>query len=191
MTTKTKGNLIIISGPSGVGKGTICEQLLKELDNISISVSATTRQPRSIDVDGVTYYFKTREEFEKMIENNEFLEWAQYGKNYYGTPLKPVMDKLNQGIDVLLEIEVQGALKVMENYPDGIYIFIAPPDIETLHQRLTGRGTETPEEIAKRVAAADAELAQKDKYTYIVINDVLENTVQSVKNIISSRSVTL
>ena len=189
MTKKNKGNLIIISGPSGVGKGTICEQLLKDTDSISLSVSATTRQPRPIDVDGVTYFFKTTDEFKSMIDRGEFLEWAQYGKNYYGTPLKPVTDKLNQGIDVLLEIEVQGALQVMENYPDGIYIFIAPPDVETLHKRLTGRGTETPEEIEKRISAADNELAMQNKYTYVVINDVLEDAVQSVKDIISSRSV--
>lgn len=189
METIKKGKLIIISGPSGVGKGTICEQLLKDCKDIELSISATTRKPRSTDVHGVTYYFKSKEEFEEMVKNNQFLEWAKYGENCYGTPLKPVTDKLNQGINVLLEIDVQGALQVMENYPDGIYIFIAPPDIETLHKRLAGRGTETIDEINKRIAAADSELALKDKYDYIVINDILEDAVETVKNIIQTRSV--
>ena len=189
METIKKGKLIILSGPSGVGKGTICEQLLKDCKDIELSISATTRKPRSTDVHGVTYYFKSKDEFEEMVKNNEFLEWAKYGENCYGTPLKPVIDKLNQGINVLLEIDVQGALQVMGNYPDGIYIFIAPPDMEALHKRLAGRGTESIDEIKKRIAAADSELALKDKYDYIVINDILEDAVETVKNIIQTRSV--
>ncbi|MBE5039783.1 guanylate kinase [Ructibacterium gallinarum] len=186
---KTKGKLIVISGPSGVGKGTICEILLRQCPNLILSVSATTRKPRTVDKEGVTYYFKTNQEFQAMIDNHQFLEWAVYNGNYYGTPLLPVQEKLNAGKNVLLEIDVQGALHVKDNFPEGIYIFIAPPDKETLHERLTGRGTESPEEISRRIAAADQELAQQSKYDYVVINDVLENAVQTVKDIIETRSV--
>ncbi len=188
-----KGTLFVISGPSGVGKGTICQEILKEKDalSLSLSVSATTRKPRSIDQEGVTYYFKTREEFESMIEGGEFLEWALYNENYYGTPLKPVQEKLESGQNVVLEIEVQGALQVKKNFPAGVCIFIAPPDIETLRTRLRGRETETEQEIAKRIAVAEWEMQQQEKYDYVVINDVLEDAVQSVKDIIQARSVVL
>ena len=184
---RTKGRLIVISGPSGVGKGTVCDILLKTCKSLSLSVSATTRTPRNTDIEGTTYYFKTKEQFETMIEQGEFLEWAQYNGNYYGTPLAPVYEKLDSGIDVLLEIDVQGALNVKKICPDGIYIFIAPPDIETLHKRLMNRGTESPEEIKRRIAAADAELAQQTLYDYVVINDILDDTVNEIKNIINSK----
>lgn len=186
---KTKGKLIVISGPSGVGKGTICEILLRQCPDLTLSVSATTRKPRTVDQEGITYYFKTTQEFQAMINNHQFLEWAVYNGNYYGTPLQPVQEKLNDGKNVLLEIDVQGALHVKENFPEGIYIFIAPPDKETLHARLTGRGTESPEEIDRRVAAADQELAQQNKYDFVVINDELETAVQTIKDIIETRSV--
>lgn len=188
---KNKGILIVISGPSGVGKGTVCELLLQECPDLTLSVSATTRKPRCLDQEGVTYYFKTRDEFESMIKQGQFLEWAMYNGNYYGTPLGPVQEKLDAGLNVLLEIDVQGALTVKEHFPDGMYIFISPPDKETLHNRLTGRGTEAPEDIARRIAAADAELAQQNEYDYVVINDVLETTVASIKDIIQTRSVVL
>ncbi len=188
-----KGTLFVISGPSGVGKGTVCEEVFKDKDalSLSLSVSATTRNPRPIDQEGVTYFFKTREEFESMIEAGAFLEWATYNGNYYGTPLAPVEETLNKGINVILEIEVQGALKVKENLPSAVSIFIAPPDLHTLHSRLKGRATETEEEISRRIAAAEWELKQQSHYDYVIINDVLENAVQSVKDIIQARSVVL
>ena len=188
-----KGTLFVISGPSGVGKGTVCEEVFKDKDalSLSFSISATTRKPRPIDQEGGTYFFKTREEFESMIENGAFLEWAVYNENYYGTPLAPVEEKLNAGINVILEIEVQGALQVKKNFPSGVLIFIAPPDLETLYRRLQGRATESEEEISRRVAAAEWEMAQQSNYDYVIINDVLEDTVQSVKDIIQARSVVL
>lgn len=182
-----KGRLIVISGPSGVGKGTLVKRLLRECDRLKLSVSATTRKPRSEDTEGVTYFFKTKDEFRSMIENSAFMEWAIYNDNYYGTPIAPVREKLAEGYDVLLEIDVQGAMKVMERCPDGIYIFIAPPSVETLRERLTGRGSESPEQIDKRVAAAESELELKDRYTYVVVNNVLDDAVRDVKNIIERK----
>ena len=179
-----KGQLIVISGPSGVGKGTIVKRLLSECENICLSVSATTREPRAEDTEGVTYFFKTKDEFLSMIENKCFLEWASYNGNYYGTPIAPVEEKLSQGCDVILEIDVQGAMNVMESYKGAMFIFIAPPDFETLKNRLEGRGSESQEQIANRVAAARAELEMQHKYDYVVINNVLDDAVDTVKNII-------
>lgn len=184
-----KGKLIVISGPSGVGKGTVIRKILSECDNIRLSVSATTREPREEDTEGVTYYFKTKNEFRDMIDNGEFLEWATYNENYYGTPIKPVEKQREDGIDVLLEIDVQGALNVMEKCPDGIYIFIAPPSREVLKERLCGRGSESPEEIEKRVAAAVAELEVQGRYDYIVVNNVLDDAVREVKDIIEGKDL--
>lgn len=183
---KTKANLIIISGPSGVGKGTVCDALLCKYSGIALSISATTRKPRSSDTDGVNYYFKSEDEFKQMIENDEFLEWAVYNGNYYGTPLAPVLTQLGGGTDVLLEIDVQGALNVMKKYPDGIFIFIAPPTVGDLRKRLTGRGTESDDEINRRIAAAESELNQKDKYDYIVINRVVDEAVDEIIEIIEN-----
>lgn len=185
--TATKANLVVVSGPSGVGKGTICKALLEKAPSLSLSVSATTRKPRATDIEGVTYYFKSKEEFKQMIENDQLLEWAVYNQNYYGTPLAPVLEKLANGIDVLLEIDVQGALDVMKKYPDGIFIFISPPSREDLRERLHGRGTETEEEIERRISAAEQELNQKDQYDFIVVNRVVDEAVAEILHIIQSR----
>ena len=182
----TNANLIVISGPSGVGKGTICTALREKNKEIALSISATTRKPRTTDVDGVTYFFKSEDEFKEMIENDQFLEWAVYNGQYYGTPLAPVLEQLKNGTDVLLEIDVQGALHVMEKYPEGIFIFIVPPTTAALRERLIGRGTETDEEINRRIAAAEEELNQKDKYEYIVINHVVDDAVDEILHIIQN-----
>ncbi len=181
------GLLIVVSGPSGVGKGTVLKKLMQDNPSIVPSVSATTREPRPEDKEGVTYFFKTPEQFKKMIENGEFMEWAVFSENYYGTPLRYVNNNLNQGKDVLLEIDVQGALNLMERYPDAVYIFIAPESIEVLRERLTKRNTETPEEIEKRISAADWELSKKDCYDHVVINRVVDDTANEILNILNQR----
>ncbi len=184
---KNRGILYVISGPSGVGKGTVCRQLVEKRNNLSVSVSATTRKPRTEDKEGITYFFKTEEQFKQMIQQDKFLEWAVYNGNYYGTPVDAVNEKLEKGEDIILEIEVQGALKVMEKCKDAVSIFIAPPDEETLYARLRCRGTETEEEIKKRVNAAKAELMQKEKYDYIVVNDILKNAVCEIESIMKNQ----
>ncbi len=184
---KNKGTLYILSGPSGVGKGTICRQLVANRSDLSVSVSATTRAPRTEDTDGVTYFFKTKDEFERMIDDDKFLEWAVYNGNYYGTPVDAVNERLNKGEDVILEIEVQGALKVMEKCPDAVSIFIAPPDEDALFLRLKNRGSETDEQIKNRLSAAKDELSKKDKYDFIVVNDDLSVAVCEIENIMKNQ----
>ncbi len=184
-----KGRLIVISGPSGVGKGTIVKKVLSDADSVRLSVSATTRHPREEDTEGVTYFFKSEDEFRSMIDDEQFLEWAIYNGNYYGTPIEPVERQLEEGKDVLLEIDVQGAVNIMEKRRDGIYIFVAPPDVDTLKQRLTGRGSETAEQIEKRVAAAEAELLMKDRYDYVVVNDIFDDAVKEIMEIIERKDV--
>ena len=188
---KNKGNLFVISGPSGVGKGTACRRLVENNKNVSVSVSATTRKPRIEDAEGVTYFFKTEDEFKKMIDDGKFLEWAVYNGNYYGTPLEAIEEKLALGQDIILEIEVQGALKVMEKKPDAVSIFIVPPDTNALYERLRGRGTESVEEIERRVKASEWELAQKDKYKHIVVNDDLDTAVATIENIMKNERETI
>ncbi len=181
-----RGKLFVISGPSGVGKGTVCKRLVSDCDRVSISVSVTTRKPRTEDKEGVTYYFRSVTEFEEMIEKGEFLEWAKYNGNYYGTPKFAVEEKLSKGQDVILEIETQGALKVMTENPEVVSVFIEPPSIEELNRRLFTRGTEDQKEINERIDAAKWELLQKEKYDYVVLNDDLEATIEIIKNIMKN-----
>jgi len=182
----SKGNLFIVSGPSGTGKGTICNELLK-YDDIFLSVSVTTRNKRNDEVDGVTYFYDTVDGFKKRIDNGMMLEWAQYGDNYYGTPKDVVEAKLAAGINVILEIEVQGALKVKAQMPEAVMIFVVPPSMEELYSRLVNRGREEKSEIAKRIAIANGELLKASVYNYIVINDKLEESVNEVRQIIDDR----
>lgn len=179
-----KGNLIVISGPSGAGKGTICKALLEREDNLYISVSATTRSPREGEVDGVNYHFLTQEEFKKKVDNNEFLEWAEVHGNYYGTPKFNVEEMINEGKNIILEIDVQGALNVKKNCEDGVFIFILPPSMEELKRRIIARGSETPESLIKRFKTAYEEINYISKYNYAVVNDDLEEAVKKVQNIL-------
>lgn len=178
-----KGLLFVLSGPSGVGKGTVCAALRNGNANVVYSVSATSRAPRIGEEDGVNYFFKTRAEFEEMIAKDEFLEWALYVNNYYGTPRKFVTDTLEKGKDVILEIEVQGALQVKERYPHGIFIFLAPPDMEELHHRIRNRGTENDEVIANRMKKAKEELDLMANYDYVVVNDEVPSAVERIEAI--------
>lgn len=183
----SKGVLTIVSGFSGAGKGTVMKGLLANYDNYALSISATTRRPREGEQDGREYFFKTREEFEQMIAEGAFIEYAQYVENYYGTPKAYVEEQLANGKDVLLEIEIQGALQVKKLRPDALLIFITPPSAEILEQRLTGRGTETPEVIAMRMNRAVEEAAYIDAYDYIIINDQLEDCIEKTHRLIQSQ----
>jgi guanylate kinase len=177
--------LVVISGPSGVGKGTIVGKLMQADKNISLSISCTTRAPREGEKDGVNYFFITREKFLSMIEEGGFLEYSNHFENYYGTPRYFVEEKLKSG-DVILEIEVDGALNVKAQYPDAILIMIAPPDRNTLYERLRGRGTEGEDVISRRMDRADYELSKSDKYDYIVVNDKLDQAVSKILQIIEN-----
>ncbi len=180
-----KGLLVVISGPSGAGKGTICQALLEKTP-LAYSVSATTRKPRAGEVDGESYYFLSVEAFEKMIEKDELLEWAKVYDNYYGTPLKKVEEKLTAGEDILLEIDTQGAMKVREKFPEGVYIFILPPSLAELERRIRGRDTETEEVLQKRLAAAIDEIEAGKCYKYVVTNDEVDGAVDSVCAILAA-----
>ena len=180
-----KGLLVVISGPSGAGKGTICQALL-EKTTLAYSVSATTRKPRAGEVDGESYYFLSVEAFEEMIEKDELLEWAKVYDNYYGTPLKKVEEKLTAGEDILLEIDTQGAMKVREKFPEGVYIFILPPSLAELERRIRGRDTETEEVLQKRLAAAIDEIEAGKCYKYVVTNDEVDGAVDSVCAILAA-----
>jgi len=183
---KRKGLLLVVSGPSGAGKGTICKALLNKNDQIKLSVSATTRKPRTGEVDGVNYFFIEKEKFTQMIENGEFLEYAQIYDNFYGTPKAAIMECLEKGQDVILEIEMQGASQIKEVCPDGVFIFVLPPSLEELKNRIVGRGTETAEEIEKRFSCAFDEINKIVDYDYFIVNDDVEKSVKQVEGIILS-----
>lgn len=178
-----KGKFIVISGPSGVGKGTICNRLLNELD-AWYSVSTTTRRPREGEVDGVNYFFVTKEEFEKKIKDGAFLEYNIYNNNYYGTSKDTVLEKINKGINVFSEIDVNGGHNIKKVFPDALLIYIAPPSIEVLKERLINRGTESIEKINQRLEIAARELKEIDFYDYVIVNDDLDKAVNQVKKII-------
>ena len=181
-----KGLIIVVSGFSGAGKGTLMKELIGRYDCYALSVSATTRSPRPGEVDGREYFFVTNDEFEKLIKENGLIEHAGYVDHYYGTPRKFVEDKLSQGIDVILEIEIQGALQIKEQYPDAVLLFVMPPSAAELEKRLRGRGTETDEVIAQRLKRAKEESVGIEKYDYIVVNDDLEECTVRLHNIIQA-----
>lgn len=180
----SKAELFIITGPSGVGKATVLSRLLNNIDNIYVSISATTRKPRAGEQNEKDYFFMSREEFEKLINENKFLEYAEYVGNYYGTPLGSVSEMLKNGKDVILEIEVQGALKVKEKCPEANMLFIIPPSFSALEFRLRSRGTEDDEVIAKRLEKAKSEYLMADKYDYIVVNDDIDKAADEIRSII-------
>jgi len=181
---RKRGLLIVISGPSGAGKGTICKALLQKNKDLKLSVSCTTRAPREGEKEGVNYYFVSKEQFEDMIRKNEFLEYAIVYGNYYGTPKSYVEEELNKGNDVILEIDIQGALMVKEKYPDGVFIFILPPSMEELKNRIIKRGSETEDSLKTRFNSAFEEIKYMSNYDYAVVNDYVEEAVKKIECII-------
>ena len=181
-----KGILIVISAPSGAGKGSVISRLMDSYDNLWLSISMTSRAVRSGDIPNETYYFVSKEEFEKRIEEGVFLEYAIYNGNYYGTPRDKINEKLSEGKDVILEIEIQGALKVKELVPDAIFIFVLPPSMKELKRRLINRGSESMDKIIDRFKTAYQEINEVTKYNYVVVNDEIEKAVEKVKAILLS-----
>ncbi len=192
MTMKTgeknmsKGILTVVSGFSGAGKGTVMKRLLESRGNYALSISVTTREPREGEAEGREYFFRTKEEVEKMIREDQLLEYAKYVDHYYGTPRKYVEDRLAEGKDVILEIEIQGALQIKKKVPEAVLVFITPPSMAELERRLTERGTEVPEVIASRLARASVEAGSMDKYDYVLVNDKVEDCVETLRQLISS-----
>mgnify|MGYP003247874545 FL=1 len=179
-----QGILVVVSGFSGAGKGTLMKELLKRYDNYALSISATTRAPREGETDGKEYFFVTKEQFEKMRDERKLIEYAQYVNNYYGTPKEYVEQKMAEGKDVILEIEIQGALKVKKRFPDTLLLFVTPPSAEELRRRLVGRGTETLEVINARLARAAEEASGMEAYDYLLINDDLDRCVEEMHQLI-------
>ena len=180
-----KGILIIISGPSGSGKGPVVEKL-KADPSYALSISATTRQPRNYEQDGVHYFFKSTDEFKKMIEEGKLLEWAEFCGNFYGTPKDYVMGKLNEGLNVILEIEVQGAAQIKKIFPEAVTVFLIPPDKEELRKRLIGRGTEDMDTVEKRLKRASEEIELLPHYDFVVVNDTVENAVKRINTVVKA-----
>ncbi|HLR41393.1 MAG TPA: guanylate kinase [Virgibacillus sp.] len=181
-----KGILFILSGPSGVGKGTVRKNLFEQVTELKYSISMTTREKRPGEVDGVDYFYKTKEAFEKLIEQNQLLEYAKYVNNYYGTPRDYVERTLEAGYDVFLEIEVQGALQVKKSFPEGVFIFLFPPSLEELKNRIVMRGTESNELVLNRLKEARKEIEMMDSYDYVVVNDQVNHAVAKIQSIIQS-----
>lgn len=184
LRTNDRGKLFVISGPSGAGKGTICKELIASAKNVKLSVSMTTRKPRRGEIHGVSYYFSNMEQFQEEIQNEGFIEYAEVYGNMYGTPKARVFEMLEEGTDVILEIDIQGALKVRETYKDGIFIFILPPSMHELRKRITGRGSESEEAINLRLSQTLNEISYIDRYDYCVVNGKLDEAVSRVKAII-------
>ena len=182
----SKGILTVVSGFSGAGKGTVMKRLLESRGNYALSISVTTREPREGEAEGREYIFRTKEEVEKMIREDQLLEYAKYVDHYYGTPRKYVEDRLAEGKDVILEIEIQGALQIKKKVPEAVLVFITPPSMAELERRLTERGTEVPEVIASRLARASVEAGSMDKYDYVLVNDKVEDCVETLRQLISS-----
>lgn len=183
-----QGLLVIFSGPSGSGKGTVLRSLLSGRGDITVSISATTRAPRPGERDGVDYFFRTQEDFERMIREEQLLEYARYSGNYYGTPASFIRSQRDQGRHVLLEIEVQGALQVMERCPDAVSVFLVPPSMQELEDRLRGRGTETEDAIRRRLEAAHREISQMGRYQYVVVNDQVEKAAEDLSSILRAET---
>ena len=186
MKKKKDGDLIVISGPSGAGKDTICNKLVNESDNVWISISMTSRNPRGNEVEGKDYFFVTEEEFERKIAENVFLEYASYNNHYYGTPKDKIEEYLSKGIDVILVIDIQGALSIKKILPSALFIFIMPPDMATLKRRLIDRKTETRDKVINRFKTAYNEINNYKKYNYVVVNDEVDKAVNKVKSIIQA-----
>ncbi len=189
MLMNNNGSLFVFSGPSGTGKGTILSSYFEKYNdtNLKYSVSATTRSPRTGEEDGINYFFKTKDQFQNMIENDELLEWASFCDNYYGTPKKPIEKALSEGIDVILEIETDGAFKVKNKCPDAVMVYILPPSMSELKKRLVSRGTEPPEVIEKRFTSAINEIKLSYEYDYIIVNDDLDKAVDEFYAIVTSQ----
>lgn len=186
---KNRGLLLVVSGPAGAGKGTICGAFMERHPEVHLSVSATTRAPRAMEQEGIHYYFLHKQQFEQMIQDGNLIEWAKFCDNYYGTPRAIVEEKLAAGQDVLLEIEVQGAMQVKEKFPEAVLIFVLPPSMEELRSRIIGRGTETMDVINKRMTRAEEELNMAQQYDYFILNDVIEDAVNRLESVVQAEKI--
>jgi len=185
----SRGLLLVVSGPSGAGKGTICRAMLEHRPSIRLSVSATTRKPREGEVEGLSYFFLSEDTFRGMIDRKEFIEWACFCGNYYGTPRATVEEQLAAGHDVILEIDVQGAMQVKSKFPEAVFVFVLPPSYEELEKRIVGRGTESPEVIHERLETAKREYTHIEKYNYILLNDYIDGAVERFSAIIDAEKL--